>query len=87
MEMRSGARRQFGFSDVFFAGMLLSMHKPRASTRKVKSAEGLPKNTWSDSVLFGRPPLPFFWSIGLSIEGTVTGRGKLISAFNGFAIG
>ena len=48
--------------------MLFSMHKPRASKRKIKSAEGLPKNLRADSVLFGRPPLPFFWSIGLSTD-------------------
>ena len=63
MEMRSG--------DVFFAGMLVSMHKPRASNRKIKSAEGLPKNMRSDSVLFGRLPLALFGSIGLSIIVTV----------------
>ena len=66
MEMRSGARRQFELSDVFFADMLFSMHKPRVSKRKIKSAEGLPRNLRSDSVLFGRLPPAFFWSIGLS---------------------
>ena len=36
---------------------LFSSHKPRASKRKIKSAEGLPKNLCTDSVLFGRLPL------------------------------
>ena len=48
--------RQFGIGAVFFADMLVSMHKPRASKRKIKSAEELPKALWPDSVLFGRPP-------------------------------
>ena len=38
------ARRQFGISDGFFADLLVSMHKPRVSKRKIKSAGGLPKN-------------------------------------------
>ena len=63
-------QRQFGVSAVFFADMLLSMHKPQVSKRKIKSAdrEGLPKNLRTDSVLFaiGRLPLSFFGSIGLS---------------------
>ena len=60
------AQRQFGVGAVFFAGMLLSMQQPRASKRKIKSAEGLPKSLGPDSVLFGRLALAFFWSIGLS---------------------
>ena len=69
MEMRSGpARCQFRVSAVFFADMLFSMHKPRVSERKIKSAEGLPKNLCAESVrmLFGGLPLAFLWSIGLS---------------------
>ena len=58
--MRSGARRQFGISAVFFADMLFSMHKPRESKRKIEFAEGLPKTLCVDSVLFGRLPLAFF---------------------------
>ena len=62
-------QRQFGVSAVFFADMLVSMQKPRVSKRKIKSAEGLPKNLGPDSVLFGRLPLALFWSIGgLSIN-------------------
>ena len=71
MEMRSGARRQFGISAVFFADVLVSMHKPRASKRKIKSAEGLLKNLGPDSVLFGRLPWALFWSVGLSKLGTI----------------
>ena len=58
------AQRQFGVRDVFFA----DMHKQRVSKRRIKSAEGLPKTSSSDSVhvRFGRSPLPFVWSIGLS---------------------
>ena len=63
------AQRRFGVSAVFFAVMLFSMHKPRASKRKIKSAEGasegLPKTFRADSVLFGWLPLSFFWSVGL----------------------
>ena len=51
---------------VFLADMLLSMQKPRVSKRKLQSAEGLPKNLRPDFVLFGRLPLAFLWSIGLS---------------------
>ena len=61
------AQRQFGVSAVFFADMLVSMQKPRASKRKIKSAEALPKNLCTDSVLFGQLPLAFFSSIGLSM--------------------
>ena len=60
------AQRQVGVSAVFFADMLLSMQTPRASKRKIKSAEGLPKNLRADLVLFGRLSLAFFWCIGLS---------------------
>ena len=63
------AQRQFGVGAVFFAVMLLSMHKPRVSKREIKSAEGLPTNLGPDSVLFGRLPFAFFWSIGLPIIG------------------
>ena len=63
--MRSGpahahAQRQFGISDVFFADMLFSMHKPRVSKRKIQSAEGLPTHLRAESVLFGVLPLAFF---------------------------
>ena len=68
------ARRQFGLGAGFFADMLVYMHKPRASKRKIKSAEGLPKNMRSDSVLFGRLPLAFLWSIGLSMDASVDGE-------------
>ena len=50
------APRQFGIRAVFFAVMLLSMHKPRASKRKIKSAAGLPNNLRPHPVLFGRLP-------------------------------
>ena len=80
MEMRSGpARCQFRVSAVFFADMLVSMHKPRVSKRKIKSAEGLPKNSWSDSVLFGRLPLAFVWSIGLSSDGNNYANALVVS--------
>ena len=55
-----------------YADMLLSMQKPRASKRKIKSAEGPPKNLGPESVLFGRLPLAFFWSIGLSRLGLLS---------------
>ena len=45
------------------------MQTPRVSKRKIKSAEGLPKNLRADLVLFGRLPLAFFWCIGLSTKG------------------
>ena len=60
------AQRRPRSGDVSFADMLLSMQKPRVSKRKIRSAGGPPKNPWSDSVLFGRLPLAFLWSIGLS---------------------
>ena len=65
------AQREFGISAVFFADMLFSMHKQRASTeRKIKSAdsEGLPKNLGPDSVLFGWLPLAFCWSINIGLS-------------------
>ena len=48
------ARRQFGVGAVFFADMLFSMQKPRASKRKIKSAEGLPTNLGSSIIKFAR---------------------------------
>ena len=60
------ARRRFGIGAVFFADLLVSMHKQWVSKRKIKSAGGLPKNLCADSVLFGQLPLAFFLSIGLS---------------------
>ena len=67
------AQQQFGIGAVLFAVMLFYMHKQWASKRKNKSAEGLPKNSWSYSVLFGRLPLAFLSSVGLSTDGAAIG--------------
>ena len=52
------ARRQFGIRDVLLADMPFSMHKPRASKRKIKSAEALPK-------IFTQ--IPSFWSARIGV--------------------
>ena len=57
------------FSSRVCCNCFLYMHKPRVSKRKIKSAEGLPKNLGPDSVLFGRLSLAFLWSIDLSTLG------------------